>query len=99
MCVRGELNIGIQGGWWALIWAQLFWGIKPLLMYVMQRCRVPSGPMGPSHSCANGCSAHRGFRHPAPVGGAAAMSPAPISVAASTPTMYCFAFPFREVRG
>jgi hypothetical protein len=32
MCVRGELNIGIQGGWSALIWAQLFWGIKPPLL-------------------------------------------------------------------
>jgi hypothetical protein len=100
MCVRGELNIGIQGGWSALIWAQLFWGIKPPLLEVMQRCQVPSGWMGPSHSCANGCSAYRGLRQPALAGGAVATSPPAISAAASPPTMYCFTVAsFREVHG
>jgi hypothetical protein len=89
MCVGGELNIGIQGGWPALIWAQVFWGIKPPLLYVMQRCQVPSGWMGPSHSCANGWLAHRGFLHPALVGGAEAISPPVITTAANPPTMSC----------
>lgn len=83
MCVGGELNIGIQGGWPALIWAQVFWGIKPPLLYVMQRCQVPSGWMGPSHSCANGWLARRGFLHPALVGGAEAISPPVITTAAN----------------
>ena len=43
MCVDRELNIGIPGGWPVVIWAQVFWVMKKPLLYLMQRCHVPSG--------------------------------------------------------